>query len=234
MILGIVSILGGTALIIPPLLSIVFGYKALSKCKKRPLLKGRRMAISGLVMGYTSIAFMLSVMVFGNGMENAPKNLLIISILAVIITSIPGAIMGLNEKIIIYNGRRDVALTVVIIILGIATLISIQESFSTGVTLAVINGLLLCLSFRYSYAANKTLGMSLVALATKILMVSILVFLALLAKGSFSSAIDKFDKGDKKGGVKDLAMGAGAVAGASFMTVVIKKLIKKHITASNT
>lgn len=56
LILGIVSIIGGSVLLIPPILAIVFGHKALNQCSKNPALSGKGQAIAGLVLGYVSLA----------------------------------------------------------------------------------------------------------------------------------------------------------------------------------
>ncbi len=75
MILGIISTLGGVILLIPPILAVVFGHRALSDCKKNPALSGRSMAITGLVTGYVGL---LIIAVFGGaagiGYYMAPQN----------------------------------------------------------------------------------------------------------------------------------------------------------------
>ncbi len=55
MILGIVSLIGGAILFIPPILAVVFGHVSLSQTKKDPALRGRGMGIAGLVMGYATV-----------------------------------------------------------------------------------------------------------------------------------------------------------------------------------
>jgi type IV pilus assembly protein PilA len=54
LILGIVSLIGGFLLIVPPLLAVIFGHVSLSQTKKNPALGGRGMGIAGLVMGYVA------------------------------------------------------------------------------------------------------------------------------------------------------------------------------------
>lgn len=55
MILGIVSLIGGFLLLIPPILAVIFGHLSLSETKKNPGLGGRGMGIAGLVMGYLAL-----------------------------------------------------------------------------------------------------------------------------------------------------------------------------------
>ena len=54
MILGIVSIVGGFTLVVPPIVGVILGHLGL---KREP--NGRGMAIAGLVMNYLSLAFVL-------------------------------------------------------------------------------------------------------------------------------------------------------------------------------
>jgi type IV pilus assembly protein PilA len=63
--LGIVSLIGGFFLLVPPLLAVVFGHLSLSQTKKNPALGGRGMGIAGLVMGYVAV---LSFLIFAVGL----------------------------------------------------------------------------------------------------------------------------------------------------------------------
>lgn len=54
MIIGIISIVGGFALFVPPIIGVILGHMGL---KREP--NGRGMAIAGLVMNYLSLAFVL-------------------------------------------------------------------------------------------------------------------------------------------------------------------------------
>lgn len=54
MILGILSIIGGFALVLPPIVGVILGHMGL---KREP--NGRGMAIAGLVMNYLSLALVL-------------------------------------------------------------------------------------------------------------------------------------------------------------------------------
>ena len=56
LILGIISVVGGFGLVIPPIVGVVLGHTAL---KREP--HGRGMAIAGLVMNYVSLALLLAV-----------------------------------------------------------------------------------------------------------------------------------------------------------------------------
>jgi len=68
MILGIFSMIGGGALLVPPILATVFGHVALGHCNKNPLLGGKGMAISGLVMGWICLAGWIIFFCFFGGL----------------------------------------------------------------------------------------------------------------------------------------------------------------------
>jgi type II secretory pathway pseudopilin PulG len=55
LVLGIISVGGGSILLIPTILAIVFGHIAYSRIKKDPSLGGGGLAIAGFVLGYVSI-----------------------------------------------------------------------------------------------------------------------------------------------------------------------------------
>lgn len=55
LVLGIISVGGGSILLIPTVLAIVFGHIAYSRIKKDPSLGGGGLAIAGFVLGYVSI-----------------------------------------------------------------------------------------------------------------------------------------------------------------------------------
>lgn len=59
LILGILSLIGGVGLVIPPILAVVFGHMSVSQCNKNPALTGKGMGIAGLVMGYVSIVVLV-------------------------------------------------------------------------------------------------------------------------------------------------------------------------------
>ena len=57
LVLGIISMLGASILIIPTILAIVFGHIAYSRIQKDRRLDGAGIAIAGFVLGYVSILF---------------------------------------------------------------------------------------------------------------------------------------------------------------------------------
>ena len=59
LVLGILSILGASLLIVPTFLAIVFGHIAYSRIQKDRSLGGAPIAVVGFVLGYVSIVFMI-------------------------------------------------------------------------------------------------------------------------------------------------------------------------------
>lgn len=56
---GVVSVLGGLVLLIPPILAVVFGHIAVSECNRNRGLGGKGMGIAGLVLGYFSLIILV-------------------------------------------------------------------------------------------------------------------------------------------------------------------------------
>jgi hypothetical protein len=56
MVLGIVGVVGGAFLLVPPVLAIIFGHVALSSCQRDSFLAGRGMAVTGIILGWICIA----------------------------------------------------------------------------------------------------------------------------------------------------------------------------------
>jgi hypothetical protein len=67
MILGILSVLGGTCLLFPPVLAVIFGHIAVGNCNKNPLMDGKGMGIAGLVMGWLCLAGLIALIVIEGG-----------------------------------------------------------------------------------------------------------------------------------------------------------------------
>lgn len=62
LILGILSLIGGVLLLLPPLLAIIFGHISVSQCNRNRALSGKGLGIAGLVMGYVSGLVLIPLM----------------------------------------------------------------------------------------------------------------------------------------------------------------------------
>ncbi len=56
MIIGILSILGAAMFLLPSLLAVIFGHIGINQCNRDPMMTGKGMAITGLVLGYLTLA----------------------------------------------------------------------------------------------------------------------------------------------------------------------------------
>ncbi len=65
LVLGIVTVLGGFYLLVPPILAVVFGHIGLGKTKKDPNVGGKGLSITGLILGYLGIAIFVAMIVGG-------------------------------------------------------------------------------------------------------------------------------------------------------------------------
>jgi hypothetical protein len=66
LILGILSVIGGGILLIPPILAVILGHLAVSACNRETNLDGKGLAIAGLILGWITLAgWILMVVLFG-------------------------------------------------------------------------------------------------------------------------------------------------------------------------
>ena len=272
MILGIITTIGGFMLLIPPILAVVFGHRALTDCKKNPALGGRSMAIIGLVTGYVGlliIVVMGTTAVIGSFIspqhpakaavaevntigksqtttqsgdvgtsdhltsskrqEDIASALVGIASFVLILSfiiAIPGTVMGLNNTLVIYNGRQDVALSFLLLLSFVATLVLAYQSALAGVVALLLTALFVYLSIRDSMTVNQTLPRALIAVPTKIMLVFLFIITGLIAIGSITSGIEDLKKGNKKEAVKNLGAGIAASLSAYLMKNLINKLVK--------
>jgi hypothetical protein len=65
LVFGILSVLGGGILLIPPILAVVFGHLAVNACNRDPSLDGKGIAIAGLILGWIVLVAWLAVLLLG-------------------------------------------------------------------------------------------------------------------------------------------------------------------------
>lgn len=65
LVFGVLSVIGGGFLLIPPLLAVVLGHFAVGACNRDPGLDGKGLAIAGLVLGWVALAGWLAFLFFG-------------------------------------------------------------------------------------------------------------------------------------------------------------------------
>ena len=65
LIFGLVSIFGGMFLLLPPILAIILGHKAVGQQRKDPTVGGRGLALSGLILGWLCVGVWVLVILSG-------------------------------------------------------------------------------------------------------------------------------------------------------------------------
>ena len=102
-------------------------------------------------------------------------------LLTCLLLAIPGIIWGRKEKVVVYHGKTDLILSCVtlpVVVISLAVL-SFEDWFSWAIKIA--GGILFFWSAWMSYFANKNPGKTIVVMATKFVLVGLIVFCALLA-----------------------------------------------------
>ena len=102
-------------------------------------------------------------------------------LVACLLLAIPGIIWARKETVIVYRGKLDLILSCVtlpVVVIGCADL-SFEEVVSWAIKGAGI--ILLSCSFWISFTANRSVGKTIVVMATKFVLVGLIAFCALLA-----------------------------------------------------
>jgi len=142
-----------------------------------------------------------------------------------VVLAIPGVSLGLKRKLVIYDGRDDLNGAWVVLVAVVAALIALNFHFWIGGALLVLSFLLLTLSIRRTYRANK-FGKSLLAVPTKFAVPGLIVVCGLL---SFSvvAGLQSFAEKKHKEGAKQLAAGAAGLVGFGLLKKLITKLVRE-------
>jgi len=147
--------------------------------------------------------------------------LVVLGIIAVI-----GVYMGVNEKITIYNGKEDFALTLcgaALPILGIF-FYSCDNSAAFYADMLVTSAILI-LSFRESRIANATITQAIFSMAGKYILVGFLAGCGIFALGGLSAGVDDLKKKILSGSFASFAIAAVAILAAKLCKGLIDKLI---------
>jgi len=142
------------------------------------------------------------------------------------VLAIPGVSLGLKRKLVIYDGRDDLNEAWDVLVAVVAALIALNFHFWIGGALLVLSFLLLTLSIRRTYRANKSFGKSLLAVPTKFAVLGLIVVCGLL---SFSvvAGLHSFAEKKHKEGAKQLAAGAAGLVGFGLLKKLITKLVRE-------
>jgi hypothetical protein len=102
-------------------------------------------------------------------------------LVTVLLLAIPGIIWGRKGKLVVYRGKSDLFLSCVtlpVVVISLADL-SFEDWFSWAIKIAGL--ILFSCSVWLSYRANQNVGKTIVAMATKFVLVGLIAFCALLA-----------------------------------------------------
>jgi hypothetical protein len=137
-----------------------------------------------------------------------------------------GTVWGLKKTVIVYHGKLDLALSFLIpVLLPVAFA---DFGFADGInwTLKGLSGLLLAGSVRTSFAANSSLGKTLVVMPTKLVLAGLLTVCGVLAVGSLLAGTAAFQKKNPWKAAESFALGAAAATGFYCLYQLIQKLVK--------
>ena len=151
-----------------------------------------------------------------------------ISILAILLLSILGAILGFANKLVIYNGKSDLNTTCAIIIFGVISLISFCWATWLGIVFLIIATGLFILSIRKSIQANKTVIKTFIVMPTKFTLLGFIALCGIAAIGGTLSFFQALSKNDKKEAVRSGATAVTGGIGYYYLNKLINKLVKEE------
>ena len=158
--------------------------------------------------------------------SDALAGVIILLLLVSLVAAIPGTILGLKDRLVIYNGKTDLILAYIIPLCGA---VWIPDCGITGVLfglLLALGILLVSWSVGKTWTANRSLWKTTLVLPTKFILAWGIVICALLAVGGLISGTKELKERQYGKAAKQFAI--GAVAGMLFskMKGVIQRLIK--------
>jgi hypothetical protein len=149
-----------------------------------------------------------------------------IAVLAGLLLAIPGIILGLREKITVYKGYSDLSVSCLIPVL--AALAFPHFGFADWATwsLKVLTALLVLYSVKQSFAANRSIGKTMLAMPTKFVLLAFVTICGLFAVGGILAGLEALEKKKHKEAAKNLATGAVGAFGFYHLKKLILKLVK--------
>ena len=151
-----------------------------------------------------------------------------ILIVAGLLLAIPGILWANKGKVIIYDGKADLILSCVtlpFVVISLADL-SFEDWFSWAVHIAGLI-LLFCSAWR-SFAANQTIGKTIVAVATKFVLVGLIAFCALLALEGLVGGFKAAKKRDYEEAAGKFITGAIGAFGVYHLQKLIAKFVREN------
>ena len=163
--------------------------------------------------------------------EEALLRLMSIAIVVGVIASIPGTHMGLNNGLVIYNGRQDVLLSILSLVSCIVTLFLFYQSPDAAFLVSfVISGIILYFLLREAKLANGGWIKAFVAASTKLTLIGILVLSGVIAKGCLIAGFKELEKKNEKEAALNFALAILGGLAVYIFYGVIKKLIQERVS----
>jgi hypothetical protein len=162
-----------------------------------------------------------------NAIESIPQPVLEIFVnlcLVSVCLAIPGAILGLGRKLIIYQDKDDLNGAWIVLTASVVALIALVYVYWVGVALSIVSLFMLLVSSLQTYQANQSVLKCLLAVPTKFVVLVLVVVCGLLSLSIFAG-IQSLALGRFKEGAKQLAAGGAGLAGLYFLRKFIAKLV---------
>jgi len=141
--------------------------------------------------------------------------------------AIPGSILGLNRKLIIFYDRDDLNGAWIVLVASVVSLIALASFYWVGVVLSIVSLFMLLVSSLQTLQANKSVLKCLLAVPTKFAVLGLVVVCGFLSFGIFVGLLS-LAGGRFKDGAKQVAAGGVGLAGLYFLRKLLAKLVWHH------
>ena len=153
------------------------------------------------------------------------NGLFVIVLIAAFLLAIPGTILGLKQKAIVYNGKLDLVLSFIFPVLFIFGFPDYGFDRSVSWTLKAVSIPILAYSFGKTHTANPNVVHTILIVPTKCVLAVLLLICGLLAAGGVLGGIKAVKKKDHKEAAEQFAIGAAGATGFHYLKKLIGLLI---------
>jgi hypothetical protein len=149
-------------------------------------------------------------------------------LVAGLLLAIPGIIWGRKKKVVIYHGKLDLVLSGITLPVAVISLadLSFEDWFSWTIKIAGV--ILFSCSVWMSYAANQNVGKTIVAMATKFVLVGLIASCALLALEGLFGGIKAQRKRDYEKAAAKYITGALSAFGVYHLHKLIATFVREN------
>ncbi len=151
----------------------------------------------------------------------------VVFILVSVVIAIPGTILAKRERLVIYDGRSDLALSFAIPVVVLALCANFHLTDWKTWMLGGFVTVLTIISLKKTYQANSGLGKVILAFPTKFVLAGVITLCAVFAVGGALASAESLKKRKYGEAAKQMALAAAAGTGYLKLRTLIQKLIKK-------